>query len=248
LNNGIQPVGPSPLRITNDETHTPQGKKPYETPRVLEDDELPSIIAGFAQAARNAFAAGFDGVEIHGANGYLLDQFLRDGSNQRSGPYGGPIAHRARLLLEVVDAVVAVWGRDRVGVRISPLNSYNDMKDSDPVALTSYVAAQLDQRGIAYLHIMRGDFFGVQKADVVTPARAAFRGALIGNMGYSPAEAVQAVTDGTLNAVAFGHHYISNPDLVERVRSGAALVEPDAKTFYSPGPRGYTDYPALPAV
>jgi N-ethylmaleimide reductase len=248
LNNGIQPVGPSPLRITNDETHTPQGKKPYETPRVLEDDELPSIIAGFAQAARNAFAAGFDGVEIHGANGYLLDQFLRDGSNQRSGPYGGPIAHRARLLLEVVDAVVAVWGRDRVGVRISPLNSYNDMKDSDPVALTSYVAAQLDQRGIAYLHIMRGDFFGVQKADVVTPARAAFRGALIGNMGYSPAEAVQAVTDGTLNAVAFGHHYISNPDLVERVRSGAALVEPDAKTFYSPGPRGYTDYPALPAA
>jgi N-ethylmaleimide reductase len=236
------------LRITNDETHTPQGKKPYETPRVLEDDELPGIIAGFAQAARNAFAAGFDGVEIHGANGYLLDQFLRDGSNQRSGPYGGPIAHRARLLLEVVDAVVAVWGRDRVGVRISPLNSYNDMKDSDPVALTSYVAAQLDQRGIAYLHIMRGDFFGVQKADVVTPARAAFRGALIGNMGYSPAEAVQAVTDGTLNAVAFGHHYISTPDLVERVRSGAALVEPDAKTFYSPGPRGYTDYPALPAV
>jgi N-ethylmaleimide reductase len=248
LNNGIQPVGPSPLRITNDETHTPQGKKPYETPRVLEDDELPGIIAGFAQAARNAFAAGFDGVEIHGANGYLLDQFLRDVSNQRSGPYGGPIAHRARLLLEVVDAVVAVWGRDRVGVRISPLNSYNDMKDSDPVALTSYVAAQLDQRGIAYLHIMRGDFFGVQKADVVTPARAAFRGALIGNMGYSPAEAAQAVTDGTLNAVAFGHHYISNPDLVERVRSGAALVEPDAKTFYSPGPRGYTDYPALPAV
>ena len=245
LNNGIQPVAPSPLRITNDETHTPQGKKPYEIPHELQDDELPGIIAGFAQAARNAFAAGFDGVEIHGANGYLLDQFLRDGSNQRSGPYGGPIAHRARLLLEVVDAVVAVWGRDRVGVRLSPLNSYNDMKDSDPVALTGYVAGQLDQRGIAYLHIMRGDFFGVQKADVVTPARAAFRGALIGNMGYTPAEAAQAVTAGTLNAVAFGHHYISNPDLVERVRSGAALVEPDTRTFYSPGPRGYTDYPAL---
>jgi N-ethylmaleimide reductase len=248
LNNGIRPVAPSPLRITNDETHTPQGKKPYEIPHALRDDELPGIIAGFAQAARNALAAGFDGVELHGANGYLLDQFLRDGSNQRSGPYGGPIAHRARLLLEVVDAVVAVWGRDRVGVRISPLNSYNDMKDSDPVALTGYVAAQLNQRDIAYLHIMRGDFFGLQKAEVVGPARAAFHGALIGNMGYTPAEAAQAVTDGTLNAVAFGHHYISNPDLVERIRAGAALVEPDASTFYSPGPRGYTDYPALPVA
>ena len=248
LNNGAQPVAPSALRITNDETYTPQGKKPYETPRELRDDELPGIVAGFRKAAQNAQVAGFDGVEVHGANGYLLDEFLRDGSNQRTGPYGGPIENRARLLLEVVDAVVEVWGRELVGVRISPLNSYNDMKDSDPVALTSYVAAQLDQRGIAYLHLMRGDFFGVQKADVVTPARAAFKGPLMGNMGYTPAEAAAAVEAGTLAAVAFGHHYVSNPDLVERVKTGAALVEPDSRTLYSPGAKGYTDYPTLAGV
>lgn len=245
LNNGAQPVAPSPLRITNDETHTPQGKKPYEIPRELPDRELPGIVAGFRLAAQNAKAAGFDGVEVHGANGYLLDEFLRDGSNQRSGPYGGSIANRARLLLEVVDAAIAVWGAGRVGVRISPLNSYNDMRDSDPVALTRYVAAQFNERGIAYLHLMRGDFFGVQKDDVVTPARAEFKGALIGNMGYAPAEAIQAVADGTLAAVAFGHHYVSNPDLVERLRAAVALVEPDGNTFYSPGPHGYTDYPVM---
>jgi N-ethylmaleimide reductase len=243
LNNGAQPVAPSPLRITNDETHTPQGKKPYEIPRELRDDELPGIVAGFRRAAENAKLAGFDGVEVHGANGYLLDEFLRDGSNQRSGPYGGPIANRARLLLEVVDAVVGVWGAGRVGVRISPLNSYNDMKDSDPVALTSYVATQLNQRGIAFLDLMRGDFFGLQRADVVTPARAAFKGALLLGMGYTPAEGAAEVAAGTAEAIVFGHHYVSNPDLVARVRDGVALVEPDSKTFYSPGPRGYIDYP-----
>lgn len=245
LNNGRQPVAPSPLRITNDETHTPQGKKPYEIPRELRDDELPGIVAGFRHAAENALAAGFHAVEVHGANGYLLDEFLRDGSNQRKGPYGGQIENRARLLLEVVDATISVWGAGRVGVRISPLNSYNDMKDSDPVALTSYVAGQLNQRGIAYLHVMRGDFFGLQKGDVVTPARAAFKGALVGNMGYSPTEAALAVSDGTYAAVTFGHHFISNPDLVARIRSGAALVEPDARTFYTQDAHGYTDYPAL---
>jgi N-ethylmaleimide reductase len=247
LNNGAQPVAPSPLRIENDETHTPQGKKPYEIPRELRDEELPGIVAGFVHAAKNAQAAGFDGVEVHGANGYLLDEFLRDGSNQRRGPYGGPVANRARLLLEVVDGVIGVWGQDRVGVRISPLNSYNFMKDSDPVGLTTYVATQLNQRGIAYLHLMRGDFFGVQKADVVTPARAAFKGALVGNMGYSPEEAAQAITAGTLDAVAFGHHYVSNPDLVARVKAGVPFAEPNDKTLYSPGARGYTDYPVMAA-
>lgn len=248
LNNGAQPVAPSPLRIENDETHTPKGKKPYEVPRELRDDELPGIVAGFARAAGNAKAAGFDGVEVHGANGYLLDEFLRDGSNRRTGPYGGPIANRARLLLEVVDAVVGVWGRDRVGVRISPLNSYNFMKDSDPVALTRHVATELDRRGIAFLDLMRGDFFGVQKGDVVTPAREAFKGTLLVGMGFTPAEAEQTVANGTAAAVVFGHHFISNPDLPARVRAGVALVEPDSKTFYSPGPRGYTDYPMLGAA
>lgn len=247
LNKGLQPVAPSPLPITNDETHTPQGKKPYETPRALRDDELPGIVAGFRQAAQNAKAAGFDGVEIHGANGYLLDQFLRSGSNQRTGPYGGSLENRARLLLEVTDAAISVWGAGRVGMRISPLNSYNDMKDSDPVGLTAYVAAQLNQRGIAYLHLMRGDFFGAQKGDVVTPARSAFKGALIGNMGYTPEEAAQAITAGTLAGVAFGHQYISNPDLVERVQAGADLAKPDARTFYTQDAHGYTDYPAMTA-
>ena len=247
LNNGAQPVAPSPLRITNDETHTPEGKKPYEIPRELRDDELPGIVAGFRQAAQNAQRAGFDGVEVHGANGYLLDEFLRDGSNQRQGPYGGSIPNRARLLLEVVDAVSTVWGADRVGVRISPLNSFNDMKDSDPVALTTYVAERLNERGIAFLDLMRGDFFGLQKADVVTPARAAFKGALLCGMGYTPEDAAQTVASGTADAIVFGHHYVSNPDLVARIRNGVTLVEPDAKTLYSPGPRGYTDYSAAAA-
>jgi N-ethylmaleimide reductase len=243
LNNGAQPVAPSPLRIENDETHTPQGKKPYEIPRELRDDELPGIVAGFARAAANARAAGFDGVEVHGANGYLLDEFLRDGSNRRTGPYGGPLAHRARLLLEVVDAAVAVWGASRVGVRISPLNSYNFMQDSDPVALTRHVATELNKRGLAFLDLMRGDFFGVQKGDVVTPAREAFKGALLLGMGYTPAEAEQTVAGGTAAAVVFGHHFVSNPDLPARVRAGIPLVEPDGATLYSPGPHGYTDYP-----
>lgn len=245
LNAGAQPVGPSAIPIANDEIHTPEGKKPYETPRALRDDELPAIVAGFRLAAQNAIGAGFDGVEVHGANGYLLDQFLRDGSNHRTGPYGGSLENRARLLLEVVDAVVSVWGAGRVGVRISPVNSFNDMKDSDPVGLTRHIAEQLDRRGIAFLHVMRADFFGIQKADVIAAARGAFKGALVGNMGYTPAEAAQAVTDGTLAAIAFGHHYVSNPDLVERVRAGALLVEPDGKTLYSPGAKGYTDYPPM---
>ncbi len=245
FNKGAQPVAPSALPITGDETHTPEGKKPYVTPRELRDDELPGIVAGFKLAAQNAKAAGFDGVEVHGANGYLLDEFLRDGSNKRSGPYGGSIANRAKLLLEATDAAISVWGADRVGVRISPLNSYNDMRDSDPVAVTAYVAAQLSARKIAYLHLMRGDFFQAQKGDVVTPARANFTSNLIGNMGYSAEEATAAITAGTLQAVAFGHQYVSNPDLVERIKAGVALVAPDGSTFYSHDAKGYTDYPAM---
>lgn len=248
FNGGATPVSASALPITNDEAHTPEGKKPYATPRELGDDELPHIVEGFKKAALNAKVAGFDGVEVHGANGYLLDQFLRDGSNRRSGEYGGPIENRARLLLEVVDAVTDVWGVGYVGVRLSPLNSYNSMEDSDPAGLTAYVATQLDQRGIAYLHLMRGDFFGVQQGDVVSIARASFKGALIGNMGYTPEEAGQAVEAGTLNGVAFGHHYVSNPDLVERIQAGLPLVEPDATTFYSQESKGYTDYPTRTAA
>jgi N-ethylmaleimide reductase len=245
LNKGLQPVAPSPLPIANDYTHTPEGKKAYETPRELRDDELPAIVEGFRRAVLNARAAGFDAVELHGANGYLLDQFLRDGSNRRGGAYGGPVENRARLLLEVVDAAISAWEPGRVGVRISPLNSFNDMKDSDPIGLTRYVAGQLDRRGLAFLEIMRGDFFGQQQGDVISAARAVFKGPLIGNAGYTPAEAAAAVASGTLAAVAFGHHYISNPDLVERIRLGVPFVEPDNTTLYAGGAKGYNDYPVM---
>ncbi len=245
LNDGAQPVAPSALPIRNDEVHTPEGKKPYVTPRALADDELPCIVAGFRHAAENALAAGFDGIEVHGANGYLLDEFLRDGSNTRSGPYGGPIENRARLMLEVLDACVGVWGAGRVGLRLSPLNSYNDMLDSDPVGLITWMARRLNDVPLAYLHVMRGDFFGQQKGDVLTPARAHYKGVLIGNMGYTPQEAASAVENGQLDAVAFGTPFLANPDLPARIKAGAGLNKPHPATFYSPGPEGYTDYPFM---
>ncbi len=245
LNNGAQPVAPSAMAITGDEVHTPEGKKPYVMPRELRDDEIPGIIAGFRKAAENAKSAGFDGVEVHGANGYLLDEFLRDGANQRGGPYGGSLENRARLLLEVIEACTSVWGAGRVGVRISPLNSYNSMSDSDPVGLTAWLAAKLNDFRIAYLHLMRADFFGVQKGDVVTPARQAFRGVLIGNMGYDAVEAAAAIASGQLDAVAFGTSFLANPDLPARIAAGAPLNAADPGTFYSFGAAGYTDYPAL---
>ena len=245
LNEGVEPVAPSAIAITNDELHTPQGKVPYALPRALRDDELPAIVEGFRQAAVNARAAGFDGVEVHGANGYLLDEFLRDGSNRRSGPYGGPLENRARLLLEVIEAVSEVWGSDRVGVRISPLNSYNSMQDSDPQGLTAWLAARLNEYRLAYLHVMRADFLGQQQGDVMTPARANYKGVLIGNMGYSAEEAEQAIATGKLDAVAFGTPFLANPDLPARFRLGALLNNPDPATFYTPGATGYTDYPAL---
>lgn len=245
LNGGAQPVAPSAIPITGDEVHTPEGKKPYVTPRELRDDEIPGIVAGFKKAAENAKAAGFDGVEVHGANGYLLDEFLRDGSNKRSGPYGGSIENRARLMLEVLDAAISVWGADRVGLRISPLNSYNSMLDSDPVAITTYIAQQCNTRGIAYLHVMRADFFQAQQGDVLTPAREHFKGTLIANMGYTADEAEQAITEGKLDAVAFGTSFLANPDLPARIAAKAPLNAPNPAKFYTPGPEGYTDYPAL---
>jgi N-ethylmaleimide reductase len=250
FNHGAQPVAPSALAITGDETHTPEGKKAYVVPRELRDDELPGIVESFRKAAENARAAGFDGVELHGANGYLLDEFLRDGANKRSGPYGGPVENRARLLLEVTDTVCTVWDKKQVGVRISPLNSYNAMIDSDPVGLTRYVSAALSERGIGYLHLMRSDFFGVQKSDtdIVAVAREAFNGVLITNMGYTHEEADAAISAGKLDAVAFGHQYVSNPDLAERLRHGKELSPPDVATFYTHDAHGYTDYPSLNAA
>jgi N-ethylmaleimide reductase len=247
LNGGAQPVAPSPVPITGDEVHTPEGKQPYVTPRELRDEEIPGIVAGFQTAAANAQAAGFDGVEIHGANGYLLDEFLRDGVNKRSGPYGGVLENRARLMLEVLDGAIGVWGAGRVGLRISPLNSYNGMIDSDPVGLTCYIAQQCSRRRIAYLHIMRADFFQAQRGDVLTPARAHFEGVLVSNMGYTADEAERAVLEGGVDAIAFGTRFLANPDLPARIAVGAPLNAPNPATFYSPGPEGYTDYPALAA-
>ena len=243
LNGGAQPVAPSPLMITGDEVRTPQGKQPYVVPRELRDDELPAIVAGFAKAAENAKAAGFDGVEVHGANGYLLDEFLRDGANLRVGRYGGSVENRARLMFEVIDAVSRVWGSDRVGLRLSPLNSYNSMIDSDPIGLSTWLAKRLNDFNLAYLHLMRGDFLQQQSGDVMTPVREHYRGVLIGNMGYTAAEASAAIAQGKVDGVAFGTAFLANPDLPARIAAGAPLNPPQPASFYTPGPAGYTDYP-----
>ncbi len=248
LNYGAQPVAPSPIAITGDEVNTPEGKQPYVVPRELRDDELPAIVAGFRKAAENAKAARFDGVEVHGANGYLLDEFLRNGANKRGGVYGGSPENRARLMFEVLDAVGSVWGSDRVGLRISLLNSYNDMIDSDPIGLATWLAGRLNDFDLAYLHVMRGDFFGKQKGDVMTPIRAHYKGVLVANMGYTPDEAGTAIAAGKVDAVAFGTGFLANPDLPARIKAGAPLNQPNPAKFYSPGPDGYTDYPLMGAA
>ena len=245
FNGGAQPVSASAIAIVGEDVHTPEGKKPHVVPRALSDDEIPGIVAEFKRAGENAKAAGFDGVEVHGANGYLLDQFLRDGSNKRDGAYGGTREKRARLICEVIEAVSKIWGSDRVGLRLSPLNSYNGMLDSDPVGLATWMASHLNSFDLAYLHMMRGDFFGKQMGDAMTPVRANYSGVLIGNMGYSPDEANAAIMDGKLDAVAFGSAFLANPDLPARVKAKAALNPPNPATFYSSGPEGYTDYPTL---
>jgi N-ethylmaleimide reductase len=243
LNNGRQPVAPSAIAITGKETHTPKGKQPYAMPRVLPDQELPSIVEGFRLAARNAMAAGFDGVEVHAANGYLLDSFLRDGSNQRNGPYGGPLENRARLLLEVLEAVAVE--APLMGVRLSPLNSDNSMGDSDPIGLMRWLAARFNDLPLAYLHLMRADQLGRQHGDLLTPAREQFKGILVANMDYSAAEAEAAIRSGAVDAVAFGRAFLANPDLPERLRRGEPLNYADPNTFYTAGPAGYVDYPTL---
>jgi N-ethylmaleimide reductase len=218
---------------------------PHAQPHALTLEEIPSVVAAYAQGAKNAIAAGFDGVEVHGANGYLIDQFLRDTPNQRADAYGGSMSGGARFLFDVLTAVTAAIGADKVGLRFSPLNSFNGMKDSDPVALIRFLAEQLNSFNLAYLHVMRADFFGVQKADVMPVARETYKGVLIGNMGYAAEEADAAIAAGKLDAVAFGTSYLANPDLPERIKAKAALNTPDSTTFYTPGAKGYTDYPTL---
>jgi N-ethylmaleimide reductase len=243
--NGGGPTVSSSATAAEGEIHTPTGKVPHAVPHALTVAEIAAIVATYAQGAKNAIAAGFDGVEVHGANGYLIDQFLRDTPNQRIDNYGGSLDNRARLLFEVLTAVTAAVGADRVGLRLSPLNSYNSMKDSDPIGLISFLAEKLNAFNLAYLHLMRADFFQVQTGDVMPVAREKYKGVLIGNMGYTADEAETAITAGKLDAVAFGTSFLANPDLPERIKAGAALNAPDPSTFYTPGPKGYTDYPTM---
>jgi N-ethylmaleimide reductase len=243
---GALPVAPSAIRPEGD-AFTATGLQPFVTPRALTLDEIPGIVASFGAGAVNAIDAGFDGVEIHGANGYLLDQFLRDGSNRRTDAYGGTVEKRARLLLEAVDAAAARIGANRVGVRLSPINSFNSMADSDPDATFGYAARKLSERGLAYLHVVETDFAGAkEKRHYDRDAlRAAFRGTYIANGGYDRTRAAEAIASGAADLVSFGAPYIANPDLVERFALDAPLTKPDPSTFYGGDERGYVDYPFL---
>lgn len=251
--NGALPVAPSAIKPSGGTFSSDWQPVAFETPRVLETSEIPGIIADYRRGAENAKKAGFDGVEVHGANGYLLDQFLQDGSNQRTDTYGGSIQNRARLLLEVIDQAIAVWGPGRVGVRLSPYGTFNDMKDSDPVALFTYVLAELSSRRIAYVHLIepRSSAAGSQDANIAGAPetakifRSAFTGSLISAGGYNREDAIAAITDGRADAVAFGRLFISNPDLPARLKIGADLQAYDRSTFYGGAEKGYTDYPTL---
>jgi N-ethylmaleimide reductase len=253
---GGLPVAPSAIQPSGGTFSADWKPVKFETPRALETAEIPGIVADYRRGAENAKRAGFDGVEVHGANGYLLDQFLQDGSNKRTDQYGGTIQNRARLFLEVVDQAVAVWGAGRVGVRLSPYGTFNDMSDSDPVALFTYVLGELQNRGIAYVHLIepRASLAGGQEGvvggapEARTIFRAAFRGPIISAGGYGREEAVQAVSEGLVDAVAFGRLFIANPDLPQRLQTDAPLNPYDRATFYGGAAKGYTDYPTLSAA
>lgn len=248
LINGRQPVAPSAIQLENSETHTPEGKKPYEVPRALTLEEIPEIIAMFKRGAELAKAADFDGVEIHSANGYLLDQFLQSKTNHRTDAYGGSIENRYRLLHEVVQAVAEVFPANRIGVRLSPNGAFDDMGSPDFREQFTYVAEQLNAYGLAYLHVMDGLAFGFHElGDPMTLAefRAVFNGPLMGNCGYTPEGAEAAVSEGHADMIAFGRPFISNPDLVERIAGDVPLnPEADPSTWYSSSTaEGYTDFP-----
>ncbi|PKO45665.1 MAG: alkene reductase [Betaproteobacteria bacterium HGW-Betaproteobacteria-22] len=246
LPNNALPIAPSALKPAG-QAFTYQGLVDFVTPRALEIGELPGIVADYVHATKNALAAGFDGVEVHAANGYLLDQFLRDGSNKRTDQYGGTFENRARLLLEVVQAVAAVAGADKVGVRLSPVNPFNDMKDSRPQALFNFVAEALNPFNLAYLHVVEG---GIHGAGIAAPfdfddLRGRFKGAYIANLAYDKARGNAAIASGHADAVAYGVPFIANPDLVARFKVDAPLNQADSASFYGGGEKGYTDYPFL---
>lgn len=240
---GALPVAPSAI-APGGHVSLLRPQKPYETPRALRPEELPGIVADYRKGAENALAAGFDAVEIHGANGYLLDQFLQDSSNHRSDDYGGSLENRARLMLEVTDAVTSVWGADRVGMHLAPRGDSNSIGDSNPHATFAYVVRELDRRGIAF--ICTREYTG---EDSFAPKlRDLFRGVYVANEKFTPETAAAAVESGEADAVAFGKLFIANPDLPARIARGLPLNAWDASTFYSDGAHGYTDYPPATAA
>jgi N-ethylmaleimide reductase len=246
--NGEAPVAPSAIAAEG-YAYTKRGEAPFSIPRALELHEIPDIIEEFRSGAERALRAGFDGVEIHGANGYLPDQFLQDGTNKRTDEYGGGIENRARFLLEVTQAAISVWGADRVGVRLSPSSTYGSMSDSDAPATFGYAATQLDRLGIAYLHVVEPRIKGTEdiahgQAPIAAQhLRPKFSRALIAAGGFKADTAAAIIAAGDADLVAFGRHFISNPDLPERLRKGLPLNRYDRSTFYGGDARGYTDYP-----
>lgn len=246
INGGHVPLAPSAVRA-NGFAYTSSGKLAYPQPQALSLAQIREVVDEYRRGAANAMRAGFDGVEIHGANGYLIDQFLKDGSNLRNDEYGGSVENRCRFALEVVDAVVRETGAGRTGIRIAPVTTSNDVACSDPRAVFGHLVQELDRRAIAFIHVIEGITGGTRDAGDFDYAwaRQVFRGAYIANNGYTREMALDAVASGRADAVAFGKAFLANPDLVERFRLNRPLNAPDPKTFYGAGVEGYTDYPRL---
>lgn len=236
------PVAPSALQPEGDAI-TLTGPQPFVTPRALETKEIPGIVAQYKHAAQMAKDAGFDGIEIHSANGYLVDQFLRDATNQRTDQYGGTVENRMRLLNEILDAVCEVWPNNRVGLRLSPENNFNAMSDSDPQAHFAYFISQLQPRNLAYLHVLEGDVMTKEQHVDYRALRDSFNGIYIANNGYDQTRAQNALAKNDCDLIAFGVPFLANPDLLYRYQNDLPLNEPDTDTFYGGDSHGYTDYP-----
>lgn len=248
---GAPAVSASAVKINGDYLHTPEGKQPYETPRALETEEVMAVVEDYRRAAERAKAAGFDGVEIHAANGYLIDQFLQSKTNQRTDQYGGSVENRFRFLREITEAVLTVWPADRVGVRLSPNGNFNDMGSPDFRETFTYAASELNAFGLSYLHVVDGLAFGFHELGepmTLPEFRAVFSGPLMGNCGYTQETAEAAIAGGDADLIAFGRPFLSNPDLVERFANGWELNPPaDVTVWSAPGPEGYTDFPFHPS-
>jgi N-ethylmaleimide reductase len=244
---GQPAVSASAIKINGDYLHTPDGKQPYETPRALETAEVAAVVEDYRRAAERALAAGFDGVEIHAANGYLIDQFLQSKTNLRSDQYGGSVENRFRFLREITEAILTVWPADRVGVRLSPNGNFNDMGAPDFRETFTHAATELDAYGLAYLHVVDGLAFGFHELGepmTLPEFRAVFTGPLMGNCGYTRESAEAAIAGGLADLIAFGRPFLSNPDLVERFAHGWELNPPaDMSVWSAPDAQGYTDFP-----